>query len=139
MVFIPPHEPRYFIKRVVGVPGDRVAYRDQTLTINGERVPIEFVDEITLDSRPPLKIFDETLGGHRHKIYRYPGYFERAQEWVVPEGHYFMMGDNRGASDDSRHWGFVPDHNVVGKAVAVWMHKEPGLHLPTFSRNGGIE
>ena len=57
----------------------------------------------------------------------------RVQEWVVPEGHYFMMGDNRDQSNDSRFWGFVPDENVVGRAFAVWMHKDPGLSMPTFS------
>ena len=138
MVFVPPHEPRYFIKRVIGVPGDHLVYRDQTLTINGEQVPVELVEEITIDGRT-VKVCNETLGGRRHRIYRYPGYFERPQEKVVPEGHYFMMGDNRGASDDSRDWGFAADHNVVGKAVAIWMHKEPGLNWPTFARNGAIE
>jgi signal peptidase I len=138
MVFVPPHEPRYFIKRVIGVPGDRLVYRDQTLTINGEPLPTELVDEITIDGRT-VRVCHETLGGRRHTIYRYPGYFERPFERVVPEDHYFMMGDNRGASDDSRDWGFASDHNVVGKAVAIWMHKEPGLNWPTFARNGAIE
>ena len=56
----------------------------------------------------------------------------------MPEGHYFMMGDNRDRSDDSRRWGFASDAKVVGKAVAVWMHKDSGLHWPTFARNGWI-
>jgi signal peptidase I len=138
MVFIPPHEPRYFIKRVVGLPGDHVRYQDKVLTINGERIAQEYVDQITIDGRPYIQIYYETLGNHRHRIYRYPARVERPQEWTIPEGHYFMMGDNRDRSDDSRRWGFAADAKVVGKAVAVWVHKEPGLHWPTFARNGWI-
>ncbi len=70
MVFVPPHEPRYFIKRVIGVPGDRVRYQDKMLTINGERVPQQFVDQVTVDGRPYIQIYDEELGAHTHKIYQ---------------------------------------------------------------------
>jgi signal peptidase I len=120
------------------VPGDHVRYQDKVLYINGERVPQEFVDQVMVDGRPYIQIYDEQLGTHTHRIYRYPGRAERPQEWTVPAGHYFMMGDNRDRSDDSRRWGFAADAKVVGKAVAVWMHKEPGLHWPTFERNGWI-
>lgn len=138
MVFIPPHEPRYFIKRVIGVPGDRVRYQDKMLTINGERIPLSFVDQVAGDGRGVYQVYDEQLGAHSHRIYRYPARVERPQEWTVPEGHYFMMGDNRDRSDDSRRWGFAAGSKVVGKAVAVWVHKDPGLHWPTFARNGWI-
>jgi signal peptidase I len=139
MVFIPPHEPRYFIKRVIGVPGDTVRYQDKVLYINGERVPQTFVDQFSDDGGPTIQIYDEDLANHTHRIYRYPAArLERPQEWTVPEGHYFMMGDNRDRSDDSRRWGFASDAKVVGKAVAVWVHKDPGLHWPTFARNGWI-
>jgi len=139
MVFIPPHEPRYFIKRVVGVPGDRVRYQDKVLYINGERVPQTYVDQFTIDGGPTVQIFDEDLASHTHRIYRYPAArLEQPQEWTVPEGHYFMMGDNRDRSDDSRRWGFAADAKIVGKAVAVWVHKDPGFHWPTFARNGWI-
>ena len=73
--------------------------------------------------------------GPGHRVHRYPQKLDQAGEWTVPEDSYFMMGDNRGQSEDSRVWGFAQEKNVVGKAVAVWMHKEPGWHLPTFSRN----
>ena len=138
MVFVPPHEPRYFIKRVIGVPGDHVRYQDKQLTINGLPIPQEYVDQITVDGHPYIQIYDETLGTHTHRIYRYPARTERPQEWTVPEGHYFMMGDNRDRSDDSRRWGFAADAKIVGKAVAIWVHKDPGLHWPTFARNGWI-
>ena len=138
MVFIPPHEPRYFIKRVIGVPGDHVRYQDKMLTINGERIALTYVDQVAGDGRGGYQIYDEQLGTHTHRIYRYPARVERPQEWTVPEGHYFMMGDNRDRSDDSRRWGFAAESNVVGKAVAVWVHKDPGLHWPTFARNGWI-
>ena len=135
MVFIPPHEPRYFIKRVIGLPGDHVRYQNRVLYINGERIPQEYIDEVTVGGRVYYRIYGETLGGSSHEVYNYPEHQDPTQEWIVPEGHYFAMGDNRGRSDDSRRWGFVSDHNVVGKAVAIWIHKEPGLHWPTFARN----
>lgn len=138
MVFIPPHEPRYFIKRVIGLPGDHIAYRNKVLYINGERVPQEYVSQELVGGRIYYRVFEETLGDETHLIYRYPARIEPAMEWDVPPGHYFMMGDNRGKSDDSRRWGFVPDHNVVGKAVAVWIHKEPGLNWPTTEHNRWI-
>jgi signal peptidase I len=139
MVFIPPHESRYFIKRVIGLPGDVIRYQNKTLYINGERIPQAFVDETSVGDRLDFRVYTEQLGEREHLIHRYPRFRHRPNEWVVPDGHYFMMGDNRDRSDDSRRWGFVPDSNVVGKAFAVWIHKDPGLNWPTFERNGLIE
>ena len=140
MVFIPPHDSRYFIKRVIGLPGDRVRYVDKALHINGERAAYEFVREF--DDRiggavVPVREYQETLGEASHPTYRYP-VEDRNGEWVVPENSYFVMGDNRDRSDDSRRWKFVAEDKIVGKAVAIWVHKEPGLHLPTFARNGWL-
>ena len=132
MVFIPPHEEEYFIKRVIGLPGDRVRYQNKTLYINGVEQTQVFQQEVR-DFRPRQLEFEETFGDRPHAIYRNLYNDPRVQEWVVPEGHYFMMGDNRDQSNDSRFWGFVPDENVVGRAFAVWMHKDPGLSMPTFS------
>ncbi|MCB1664437.1 MAG: signal peptidase I [Pseudomonadales bacterium] len=143
MVFIPPHDKRYFIKRVVGLPGDTVRYEDKVLYVNGEQIMSEPVDDVQIEMPNGMMragtLYNETLGGVEHltQIIDAPPRDERTV-WVVPEGHYFMMGDNRDNSADSRVWGAVPEKNIVGKAFAVWMHKEPGLHLPTFSRNGLI-
>lgn len=143
MVFIPPHDPRYFIKRVIGIPGDHIRYENKALFLNGERLPYEFVREFTMDipyggAQVPVREYVETIGGTRHSIFRYR-FTEPASEWLVPDGHYFMMGDNRGRSEDSRVWGFVPESNIVGKAVAIWVHKDPGWNLPTFSRNRWLD
>ena len=134
MVFIPPHEDQYFIKRVVGVPGDRIRYQDKTLYINDEQQSLEFVAQFP-PAKPQYLVYREELGGVEHLIHRNPFRDSRAFEWRIPEGHYFMMGDNRDQSSDSRYWGLVAEENIVGKAVAVWLHKKPGLKLPQISQN----
>jgi len=138
MVFVPPHENEYFIKRVVGIPGDRVRYQDKELYINNEKQQQTFVAQMPPEA-PKYLVYRENLNGVEHLIHRNPYRDSRSQEWVVPEGFYFMMGDNRDQSSDSRYWGLVSEDKIVGKAVAVWMHKEPGLNVPGFSRNGWIE
>ena len=143
MVFRYPSDPRLdYIKRVVGLPGDEVAYLNQKLSINGKPVPTtaqgDFFEADSLRYEPQ---FNETLGEVQHKILVNPtrqAYFgadpktfpmaencRYSPEGVVckvPAGHYFMMGDNRDNSQDSRYWGFVPDENIVGKAFFVWMN-----------------
>jgi len=143
MVFIPPHDPRYFIKRVIGVPGDVVRYENHALYINGERADYELVSTFevylpSLNAALPVREYLETFSGDTHRVYRYP-VREPSGEWEVPPGAYFMMGDNRGRSEDSRVWGFASEDQIVGKAVAIWMHKQPGLSLPTFSRNRWLD
>jgi len=148
MVFFPPEDSRYFIKRVIGLPGDHIVYRDLRLTINGEEVPTEvlggkpaysptmILGQETMDSADPIVKWlpgrDRTTG--KTMLWGGP-----EGEWTVPDGHYFMMGDNRGNSGDSRMWGFVPEKNIVGKAVAVWMHWESWSSLPSFDRVKIIE
>jgi signal peptidase I len=145
MVFIPPHDPNYYIKRVIGLPGEHVRYEGKVVYINGEPLNQEYVDFIN-DRRPPVIYSLETVGEITHDIYTSPTpSYIRTGSWlwpegrVVPEGHYFMMGDNRDNSSDSRVWGPASEDKIVGKAVAVWMHKEPGLTLPSFSQNRFIE
>jgi signal peptidase I len=142
MVFRYPPKPSLdYIKRVVGVPGDEVAYLNKRLTINGKPMETQtspdFFDE---DAVRYFKQFEENLDGHVHRILNDPdrpafvpgvdefpfkkncSYSVEGVRCTVPAGHYFMMGDNRDNSLDSRYWGFVPDENIVGKAFFVWMN-----------------
>lgn len=142
MVFRYPANPSIdYIKRVVGVPGDEVAYLNQRLYLNGKPVETralpEFYDD---DSTRYFKQYGEKLGEVEHSILvdvQRPSYIRPTDQFPfkencrysaegvtckVPAGHYFMMGDNRDNSEDSRFWGFVPDENIVGKAFFVWMN-----------------
>ncbi|GAB1262084.1 signal peptidase I [Aurantivibrio plasticivorans] len=149
MVFFPPHESRYFIKRVIGLPGDTITYNNHELTINGEVIEQTFVkSEGATSSREHCAransnyhLMEETLGETTHILRKcvVPGSLSRKGTYVVPEGHYFMMGDNRDNSSDSRDWGVVPEERIVGKAFAIWMHWENRLSLPSFDRVGGID
>ncbi len=143
MVFRYPVDPRQdYIKRVVGIPGDEVVYQNQSLAINGKAIEKkalgDFYDEDSLRYQPQ---FEEALGSAPHKILvdlkrqAYYGpepksfpmhencrYTAEGLSCKVPAGHYFMMGDNRDNSMDSRYWGFVPEANIVGRAFVVWMN-----------------
>ncbi|MBR2515163.1 MAG: signal peptidase I [Halomonas sp.] len=138
MVFRFPDEPAVnFIKRVVGLPGDSVRYEGKQLYVNGEPVGKALIEEGP-ERSPQQLLLEERLGSVSHYIYnnpRDPG--PQMREVVVPEGHYFTMGDNRDNSNDSRYWGFVPEENIVGRAFAVWMHWDGGL--PSFSSVRRIE
>jgi len=138
MVFIPPHEKKYFIKRVIGTPGDRIVYKDKKLYINGQEAPKEFVARLP-PHNPSYLLYREQISGREHFIQNNLSQQEELREWDIPEGYYFMMGDNRDRSSDSRFWGLVPEENIVGKAFAIWVHKEPGWSLPGFNRNTWIE
>ncbi len=141
LVFRYPQQPSIsYIKRIVGLPGDSIAYRDGTVLINGTAVHKEFLRREVLLAGGAEILFSERLGEREFTMRRIEGRepFGPAWDTVVPAGHYFVMGDNRDNSTDSRAWGFVPDRLIVGKAFYVWMHKQPGLHVPTFARNGNI-
>jgi len=142
MVFRYPEDPSLdYIKRVIGLPGDRIEYRDKRLTINGKPVPERQTDDYLSRERMQFsRRYVETLDGVQHQIlleddapslvapphpFPYSGnchYNTSGVTCTVPPGHYFMMGDNRDNSSDSRVWGFVPDENIVGKAFFIWLN-----------------
>ena len=135
MVFFPPHKDQYFIKRVIGVPGDRIEVRNKDVYVNGERLPTD----ITVDL-PNYQDLTESIEGRAYQVRKYKVRDQYGdQSFTVPAGHYFMMGDNRDNSYDSRGWSFVPEGNIVGKAFAKWMHWDDFWSLPSFSRVGRIE
>ncbi|MGS2718205.1 signal peptidase I [Eionea flava] len=152
MVFFPPHESRYFIKRVIGIPGDTIRYFNNQVFVNGELLQHDFVaSEAKLSNAGPYdrcsrvnaryQLFDETIDDTTHQIRKCTTAvaFSGDKTWEVPAKHYFMMGDNRDNSDDSRRWGFVPEENIVGEAFAIWMHWKGLFDFPSFSRVGAIE
>ncbi|MES3002054.1 MAG: signal peptidase I [Pseudomonadota bacterium] len=153
MVFRYPPKPSLdYIKRVVGLPGDEVAYLNKKLTINGKPVsktPVsDFFDE---DAMLYFKQFEEDLQGRKHRLLNddsRPAFVPGVEDFPfkencrysvegvvckVPQGYYFMMGDNRDNSLDSRYWGFVPDANIVGRAFFIWMN------FGSFKRIGSFE
>lgn len=180
-VFRFPKDPNvYYIKRIIGLPGDTVSFDNGLLSLNGKPVPTKEVtfaaeDVLTEQVYTPVngkltpaqaigmaqseesgaRYYQEKLGEHTYMrrylapSMQYEGYSEFLEQpisansrWqvTVPEGHYFVMGDNTDRSEDGRFWGMVPDENLSGKAVYVWMHKQPGLtNLPTFSYNRPID
>ena len=140
MVFFPPHKPTtYFIKRVVGLPGDEVSYINNVLYINGEKMPQKLLAALPAGN-PQYHLMKEDLEGVVHDMRKHvvPGRLSRKGTWLVPAGHYFMMGDNRDNSSDSRDWGPVPEKDIVGKAFGIWMHWESLTSIPSFNRVGGI-
>jgi len=139
VVFFPPHEDRYFIKRLVGLPGDEVRVISGILFINGEKIQQFAVDEEAEDSLSV--VMQEYLGATPHKIHKrqLPTQLSLNYTSVVPVGHYFMIGDNRDNSSDSRVWGPVPADRIVGKAFARWMFWDTYLSVPSFSRADWIQ
>lgn len=140
MVFFPPKDKRYFIKRVIGVPGDEIQYIDRVVYINGEAMKQELIAEDP-PGQPAAFIMSENLGergAHLMQKRLIPSELILPYGYKVPEGHYFMMGDNRDNSSDSRVWGPVPEDRIVGKAFAIWMHWDAFWSLPKFDRIGKI-
>jgi signal peptidase I len=152
MVFRFPSDPSIdYIKRVVGLPGDRISYRDNRLSVNGQ--PAALAEDGRFEDRRRLLLYpqwSETLGEQAHRILtdrsrpsqiapteRFP-FFDQCRyqdggvDCTVPAGHYYVLGDNRENSLDSRFWGFVPEQNIVGKAFFIWMN------FSDFSRIGAF-
>jgi signal peptidase I len=140
VVFKYPKNPRLdYIKRVIGLPGDRISYRDKQLFINDEPVAMESVGSADRQSRSGfgyVQEFKELLPGVEHRILLDSGRMGINDEYQVPAGHYFVMGDNRDDSQDSRFWGTLPEENLVGKAFFIWMHWDIGGDGLDFSRIG---
>jgi len=140
VVFRLPSDPSInYIKRVVGLPGDVVNYDSQIkrLTINGEPIPLEPLGSYEGD--PGLQLGEEFLGSKEHQLLHMPSRISPGGTYMVPEGHYFVMGDNRDNSQDSRFEGvrYIPEERMVGKAVRVWMNwRWPSEGGPIWSRIG---
>ncbi len=133
----PEHDPKKvgidYIKRVIGLPGDEITYRNKTLFVNGQEVPQTAIGPFIGSGDEGRKmagseIASEALPGADHHILKSNMLLAgREGTWRVPAGHYFAMGDNRDNSEDSRYWGFVPEENVVGRAFAIWMNWDGGI------------
>lgn len=128
VVFRLPSEPnKHYIKRLVGLPGDKIYYSDKQLTINGEPVSLEANGHYRIGNSVNARQVTELLGEKRHEILVIPQRRDGPLEFVVPDGRYFMMGDNRDNSKDSRYSdvGMIPDKYVVGRAVRIWLTWPP--------------
>jgi len=144
MVFrFPPNPSVDFIKRVIGLPGDKISYIDKIIYVNGEKIQQEFErNALTQDeesSGSNIVEKQENLLGIKHDIYQRSGRLSYDyRDIVVPQGMYFVMGDNRDDSWDSRFWGFVPEKNIVGKASLVWMSWNSSDYNVRWGRLGTI-
>ena len=140
VVFRYPNNPRVdYIKRLIGMPGDTIAYDNKTITVNGKAVTMTAVErDGSLAGQVPESIqqFSEDLEGVVHPIFHNNERYGMTGEFIVPEGEYFMMGDNRDHSNDSRFWGTVPEANLVGKAFFVWMSWDAYNKRVALSRLG---
>jgi signal peptidase I len=143
VVFRFPKDPATdYIKRIVGLPGDHIRYSDKTVYINGEKAAQEYVGlydgvgaALTMSG---ASLRTEQLGQVKHDILIQNSRRIAEGEFVVPEGHYFVMGDNRDNSNDSRFWGTVPEENLVGKAFMIWMNWDSARGGVTWSRLGSM-
>ncbi len=141
IVFRYPKEPSIdYIKRIVGMPGDHVAYYNKQLYINGQPAKQHIQNEyIKIDpdqARPGQLFIEEDLMGVPHNMLIDKNRLSIEGEYVVPPNSYFVMGDNRDNSNDSRYWGVVPDENLVGKAFMIWMNWDFSKNSLDLSRVG---
>ena len=134
VVFIPPHVNVPYIKRLIGKPGDTIGYLNKKIYINGKAIKQELIS--TTENETFLK---ETIGNSKQIIRIVGGSSSYPEEFIVPANHYFVMGDNRDNSSDSRFWGFVPRENFMGTGELIWMSWECWTCLPSFERAGFIK
>jgi len=140
-VFRYPRNPKIdYIKRVIGLPGDEITYRNKTLYVNGKEIPQSYIGPYVGSGDEGRKmagaeIRHEMLPGAEHDLLTWPLHAGAEGTFRVPAGHYFAMGDNRDNSEDSRYWGFVPEANLVGKAFVIWMNWDGGID---FKRIGTL-
>jgi|TARA_Y100000996_G_scaffold334044_1_gene270428 signal peptidase I len=134
VVFIPPHVNVPYIKRLIGKPGDTIGYLNKKIYINGKAIKQELIS--TTENETFLK---ETIGNSKQIIRIVGGSSSYPEEFIVPANHYFVMGDNRDNSSDSRFWGFVPRENFMGTGELIWMSWECWTCLPSFERAGFIQ
>lgn len=125
MVFRYPDNPSVnYIKRTIGLPGDHIVYRDKRVYINGKLMPQELVQPYLLresgERLTEMQKWTEDLGEVKHDLLKYGDSSGIVLEYKVPEGHYFVLGDNRDRSNDSRYWGFVPEDHLIGRAFMIW-------------------
>ena len=132
-----------FIKRIVAIPGDLISYSDDKLVINDKAIEIKNIGPyIGVDSGKSMnnyKLAQEFISALPHEILINPNRRSKGiPEITIPEGHYFVMGDNRSHSSDSRFWGFVPEEYIIGRAIGIWMHWDWNYNTMQFSRIGGF-
>ncbi len=133
VVFIPPHVNVPYIKRLIGKPGDTIRYINKKLYINGDSIEQELISHDGIET-----FLQETYLKSIRVIRVQGGSASYPEEFSVPAGHYFVMGDNRDNSSDSRYWGFVPREHFMGTGEMIWMTWECWTCLPSFSRAGWI-
>jgi signal peptidase I len=131
-----------YVKRVIGLPGDHVVYKNKVLYINGKEMKQKFLrDGFDFEPQPmgniPVQVKEENLLGLKHEIIVRPTGGETGEvDVVVPAKHYFVMGDNRDGSADSRYWGFLPEENLIGKAFFIWLSWDSEKHRVRWERLG---
>lgn len=147
----PQQEDIYFVKRIIGTPGDKIFYDGNELHVNGEKIEsfhstdswdFDFVSSKDLSGTPKSLFYHnkEVLNQHKYSVLIRKDMIpepiaEMNHEIIVPPGHYFVMGDNRNNSYDSRFWGFVPEENVIGRAMFVWLSCDEKLSFLPFLCN----